>query len=135
LLVCAVTAALVACAERPAPKAAEPPSVPQPSLDMFAGLPVLPGSRLVGGTPDAAEAVVRVPVSADSVADFYRGVFVQRGWVIRGDATTPDGSVTLHAASPENRPVWIMIRPAGDTAADVSIIATAVHAADSARPR
>lgn len=109
---------------------------PMPSPEVFAGLPVLPGARMVAGTSSAAEAVVSVPVSADSVARFYRAIFGQRDWAIRGDATAPDGSVTLHAASPEGRPVWIMIRPVSATSAEVSLIASvpAPPAPDSIQP-
>jgi len=121
LLLCAVLV-LVACGEQP--PADRSGDEPMPTPEIFAGLPVLPGARMVAGTSSAAEAVVNVPVSADSVARFYRAIFGQRDWAIRGDATAPDGSVTLHAASPEGRPVWIMIRPVSSTSAEVSLIAS-----------
>lgn len=110
-----------------------PPDEPSVSPDIFAGLPVLPGSRLAGGSGTAAEAVVAVPVSADSVARFYRRVLADRDWDIRGDATARDGEVTLHARSPEGRPIWIIVRPAGPSRAEVSVIATAVDSVTSGR--
>jgi hypothetical protein len=113
---------LAGCGEQPPANASG--DEPMPSPEIFAGLPVLPGARMVAGTSSAAEAVVSVPVSADSVARFYRAIFGQRDWAIRGDATAPDGVVTLHAASPEGRPVWIMIRPVSSTSAQVSLIAS-----------
>jgi hypothetical protein len=114
-----------------------PPEAPPPSADLFAGLPVLPGARIVSGTANAAEAVVEVQVAADSVARFYRAAFIKLDWAIRGDATAPDGTVTLHAASPKGRPVWVMIRPVSPNAAEVSLIAAAPTgpATDSAAAR
>jgi hypothetical protein len=100
---------------------------------MFAGLPLLSGSRVAGGSGNAAEAVVAVPVAADSVARFYRQVLADRAWDIRGDATTPDGQVTLHARSPAGRPIWIIIRPVAPARSEVSVIAAAFDSTASGR--
>jgi len=129
---CAGLLLLCACGERP-PGGDAPADEPAVSPEIFAGLPVLPGSRLAGGSGSAAEAVVAVPVPADSVARFYRRILADRDWDIRGDATAPDGEVTLHARSPEGRPIWILIRPAGSGGAQVSVIATAVDTTASRR--
>ncbi|MDH4350129.1 MAG: hypothetical protein OEW56_03150, partial [Gemmatimonadota bacterium] len=110
LSLCTLALVLAGCGDRP-PADDPPPDEATVSPEIFAGLPVLPGARMAGGSANAGEAVVEVPVSADSVARFYRQIFVDRSWDIRGDATAPDGYVTLHARSPEGRPVWVMIRP------------------------
>ena len=123
---------LVGCGDRP-PAADAPPDEPVASVDIFAGLPVLPGSRLAGGSANAAEAVMAVPIAADSVARFYRRLLADRSWDIRGDATAPGGEVTLHARSPEGRPIWIMIRPTGTGRSEVSLIATVFDSAASRR--
>lgn len=122
---------LPGCGER-RPAADAPADEPTVSVDIFAGLPVLPGSRFAGGSANAGEAIAQVPASADSVARFYRRVLVDRSWDIRGDATAPDGQVTLHARSPEGRPIWILIRPLAAGRAEVSLIATA---GDTTTPR
>ena len=132
LCLCACLIPLAACGER-TPAADAPPDEPVASADVFAGLPVLPGSRFAGGSANAAEAIADVPVSADSVARFYRRVLDERSWDIRGDATAPDGQVTLHARSPEGRPIWILIRPVPGGRAQVSLIATAVDPTASGR--
>jgi len=134
---CVVAGALLAAGCGEGTTTDRPSEAQPPSPDLFAGLPVLPGARIMGGAPDAAEAVVEVPAAADSVARFYRAVFVKFDWTIRGDVTAPDGSVTLHAASPEGRPIWVMIRPVSPTAAEVSVIAVAPtgSAPDSAATR
>jgi hypothetical protein len=131
LCLCASLILLPGCGER-APDADAPADEPTVSADIFAGLPVMPGSRFAGGSADAAEAVVEVAVAPDSVARFYRRVLTDRSWDIRGDATAPDGQVTLHARSPEGRPIWIMIRPIAANRSEVSLIATAV---DTTAPR
>jgi hypothetical protein len=118
---------VAACGDQAASDTAEGagPAEEVASPEIFEGLPVLPGSRLMGGSADAAEAVVDVPVTVDSVARWYRRVLLERSWAIRGDATAADRSVTLHATSPEGRPIWIMMRPLADgTTARVSVIAT-----------
>jgi hypothetical protein len=115
--------ALAGCADRPPRDDTSDTDVP--SREMFAGLPVFPGSRLVAGSATAAEARVSVPVSADSVANYYRQALTVRNWVIRGDATDADGTVTLHAGSDEGRPIWIRIVPVSADACEVSFIATA----------
>lgn len=127
---CACLFLLAGCGDRP-PAGDAPPDEAAVSPDIFAGLPVLAGSRLAGGSGNAAEAVVEVPFAADSVARFYRQVLADRAWDIRGDATAPDGQVTLHARSPEGRPIWIIVRPAGAGHASVSVIATAVDSTAS----
>jgi hypothetical protein len=132
LCCCACLVSLVGCGER-TPAADAPSEEPVLSADVFAGLPILPGARFGGGSANAAEAIADVPVSADSVARFYRRVLDDRAWDIRGDATAPDGQVTLHARSPEGRPIWIMIRPVAGGRAQVSLIATAVDTAASRR--
>jgi hypothetical protein len=119
----AATLVLLACNDRPASQAEAQPDTP-PSLAIFHGLPVMPGSRLAGGSGEAAEAYVDVPVSADSVARWYRSVLIERSWAIRGDATDRRGYVTLYGTSPEGRPLWIMIQPTGVSSARVSVVAT-----------
>lgn len=128
IILSALVLVLAGCGDR-APAADAPAEEPTASADLFAGLPVLQGARFAGGSADAAEAVVTIPVSADSVARFYRGVLADRSWDIRGDATAPDGQVTLHARSSEGRPIWIMIRPTGRGRSEVSVIATVVDTA------
>jgi hypothetical protein len=132
LSLCVLVLVLAGCRDRP-PSEDPPPDEPTVSPDIFAGLPILPGARMAGGSTNAAEAVVEIPVAADSVARFYRSIFADRFWDIRGDATTPDGQVTLHARSPAGRPVWVMIRPMGPNRSAVSVIATAVDSASTAR--
>lgn len=114
-----------------------PPEERPPSPEMFAGLPLLRGARITAGSGEAAEAVATTQAPADSMARYYRSVFIERRWTIRGDATAPDGSVTLHAASPEGRPIWVTIRPVSPTSSEVSVIASAptVPAPDSAATR
>jgi hypothetical protein len=118
---------LVACTDRPPAEQAveQPVDGGEPSREMFAGLPVFPGSRLVSGSATAAEALVNVPVSADSVARYYRQALADREWTIRGDATEVDGTVTLHAGSRDGRPIWIRIHPIAPDSCEVSVIATA----------
>jgi hypothetical protein len=76
---------------------------------------------------------VAVPVPADSVARFYRRVLADRFWDLRGDATDRDGQITLYARSPEGRPMWIIVRPAGASRANVSVVATAVDSSAAGR--
>ena len=136
------------CGDRPAASGSSPatdappanvapplPAVPgpDPKPEMFFGLPVVPGSRIVAGTDGAAEALIQVSLPADSLARVYRRVLVKQSWEIRGDATAADGSVTLHARSAEGRPIWIMIRPLGPGHSEVSLIATAVDSAAAPR--
>jgi len=132
LSLCACLILTAGCGDRP-PADEAPPDEPVVSPDIFAGLPVLPGSRLAGATANAAEAIVAAPVAADSVARFYRRVLADRSWDIRGDATDPDGRVTLHARSPDGRPIWIIIRPTQAGHSEVSVIATAVDSTASGR--
>jgi hypothetical protein len=126
LLSCCLPLLLVAgCGDRPAGEAA-PPDETTAAPAIFAGLPLLPGSRVAGGTGNAAEAVVTVPLPPDSVAQFYRRVLADRAWDLRGDVTDRDGQITLHGRSPQGRPLWIIVRPAGPGGSTVSVIATAV---------
>jgi hypothetical protein len=101
---------------------------------MFFGLPVVPGSRIVAGGSGVGEARIQVPIPADSLARVYRRILAKQAWDIRGDATAPDGSVTLHARSSAGRPIWIMIRPLTGGESEVSLIATAVDST-AAAPR
>jgi hypothetical protein len=127
LLAGTVVLLLVACTDRPpAEQADQPVDGGEPSREMFAGLPVFPGSRMVSGSATAAEALVTVPVSADSVARYYRKALADREWTIRGDATGADGTVTLHAGSRDGRPIWIRIHPIAPDTCEVSFIATAL---------
>jgi hypothetical protein len=123
---------LASCGDR-LPSHDAPPEAPVVSPEIFAGLPLLPGSRMAGGSANAAEAVVAVPVPADSVARFYRRVLADRFWDLRGDATDRDGQITLYARSPEGRPMWIIVRPAGASRANVSVVATAVDSSAAGR--
>jgi hypothetical protein len=123
---------LTGCGDRP-PADEAPVDEPAVSSDIFAGLPILPGSRMAGASGNAAEAIVATPVAADSVARFYRRVLADRSWDIRGDATDPDGRVTLHARSPDGRPIWIIIRPTQGGHSEISVIATAVDSTASGR--
>jgi hypothetical protein len=132
LSLCTLAFVLAGCGDRP-PSDETPPDTATVSPEIFAGLPILQGARIAGGSDNAAEAVVEIPVAADSVARFYRQIFADRSWDIRGDATAPDGKVTLHARSPEGRPVWVMIQPIGPDRAAVSVIATAVDSAAARR--
>jgi hypothetical protein len=72
-----------------------------------------------------AEALIQVPLPADSLARVYRSTLAEQAWDVRGDATAADGSITLHARSSEGRPIWIMIRPLAPGRSEVSLIATA----------
>ena len=133
---CALLTIQAGCGDQP-PADGTPPVPPAdelpPTPEMFFGLPVIPGSRIVAGGAGAAEALIQVPLPADSLARVYRRVLVQQSWEIRGDATAADGSVTLHARSAEGRPTWIMIRPLGPGQSEVSLIATAVDSAAAPR--
>lgn len=115
---------LAGCGDRPVDERV-PPDDSLVTAAIFEGLPVMPGSRLGGRSSDAAEAIVNVPVSADSVATYYRNALADRDWDLRGDATTPDGRISLHARSAEGRPIWIIIEPTGVDRAKVSVIAAA----------
>lgn len=66
-------------------EAAAPPPPPRPAVLLF--VPKLPRSLVVDttGTPDAERATLVVPVSADSVARFYRNRLPALGWRIRND--------------------------------------------------
>jgi hypothetical protein len=133
---CALLTTQTGCGDRP-PADGTPPvppaDEPAPTPELFFGLPVIPGSRIVAGSAGAAQAMIRVPLPADSLARVYRRVLVKQSWEIRGDATAADGSVTLHARSAEGRPMWIMIRPLGPGQSEVSLIATAVDSAAAPR--
>lgn len=111
------------------PAAAAPERDPTP--EMFFGIPVIPGSRIVAGDAGAAEARIEIPLPADSTAQVYRRILVRQSWEIRGDNTAPDGSVTLHARSAEGRPVWILIRELSPGWTEVSLIATGTSPATS----
>ena len=76
---------------------------------------------------------MHVPVSADSVATYYRNALADRDWDLRGDATTADGGIRLHARSAEGRPIWIIIEPTGVNRAKVSVIAAAPDSVPSPR--
>jgi hypothetical protein len=117
-------------APAPAPATAVTPAPEgDPTPQMFFGIPVIPGARIVAGTAGAAEARIEIPLPADTTAGIYRRILVRQSWEIRGDNTAPDGSVTLHARSAEGRPVWIIIRPLAPGLTEVSLIATAASPA------
>jgi hypothetical protein len=104
LLLCA---ALTACADKA-------PKTPKLS-EALPNLPLPPGASFVSraGGSEALQVTVRSPVRADSVADYYRGVFKRGGWHLLNDARDAEGATVLFAQQ-DGPPLWVRIRDAGD---------------------
>jgi hypothetical protein len=102
-------------------------STPPDSLlrKVFAGIPLIPGGAVgnVTGEADAAQATLRVARPPDSVASWYRRELLARSWTIVSDVRSGDGTVTLHATDPANRPIWLLInRDAPGAGALVTVV-------------
>ncbi len=99
----------------------------RPSQDVMRGAPLYQPAVLADqrGSAEAMEFVFRSPSPADSIAEWYRARITYMGWDISGDATTPDGAISLHAQR-EGAPLWIIIRSLGDDAgSEFSLIGAA----------
>jgi hypothetical protein len=87
---------------------------PRASATLLAGIPVAPQASAAGRAAgaDAVQAEFQTPMTADSVAAWYRRWLLADGWLTTGDTRAPDGTLTLHAVK-NGRPIWLMIQPAG----------------------
>ncbi len=97
----------------------------RPDTDVMQRAPLFQPARFKDRhtTSEAVEMVLVTPVTADSVAAWYRNAFDTRGWQIVGDVTGPDGSITLHVAR-QGPPLWVIIRP-GEDGSEFSLIGAA----------
>jgi hypothetical protein len=65
------------------------------------------------GGPDALQITVRSPVSADSVAAYYRHLFKHSPWRLVNDAKDGEGATVLFAEQ-NGPPLWVRIYKAED---------------------
>ena len=111
-----------------------PPSV----AAAFPELPLPPNPSYVsrGGGADALTIRLRSAAPFDAVRDFYLGHFKNAPWVLRNEATDPGGGTVLYAER-AGRPIWVRLRPDGDSHTHVELTGAAAKpgaVADSAPP-
>ncbi|HXE57710.1 MAG TPA: hypothetical protein VNK43_06910 [Gemmatimonadales bacterium] len=75
------------------------------------GLPLPPAAEVLyrAGSEDALQITFRSRLTAEQIADYYRGVFSRGTWRLVSDARTADGATALYAER-EGPPLWVTIR-------------------------
>jgi hypothetical protein len=125
LMLCA---ALAACADK-TPKMAKLdealPNIPLPPQPSFVGR---------SGGPDALQVTVRSPVGADSVANYYRGVFKTGNWKLVNDAKDAEGAIVLFARQ-NGPPLWVRIQAADGGGSTIELSGAVLSKVDSAHAR
>jgi hypothetical protein len=125
LMLCA---ALAACADK-TPKMAKLdealPNIPLPPQPSFVGR---------SGGPDALQVTVRSPVGADSVANYYRGVFKTGNWKLVNDAKDAEGAIVLFARQ-NGPPLWVRIQAADGGGSTIELSGAVLSKVDSADAR
>lgn len=131
LLLTLALAGLAACQDEERPV---PPSV----AAAFPELPLPPNPSYVsrGGGADALTIRLRSAAPFETVRDFYLGHFKNAPWVLKNEADDPSGGTVLYAER-AGRPIWVRLRPDGDTHTHVELTGAAAKPgtpADSAPP-
>jgi hypothetical protein len=76
---------------------------------------------------DAAEVTLSTSAAPAQVLTWYRDALRLNGWVLKNEARSPDGTVTLYAQQGE-RPLWIRLRgSAGASGTTYSLIGAEVR--------
>lgn len=131
LLLTLALAGLAACQD-------EEPPVPPSVAAAFPELPLPPNPSYVsrGGGADALTIRLRSGAPYDVVREFYLGRFKSAPWVLRNEAADPSGGTVLYAER-GGRPIWVRLRPDGDSHTHVELTGAAAKPglpADSAPP-
>ena len=97
-------------------------------------LPMPPNAEFVSrsGSADALQLVFQSAATPDFVAGYYRNIFSQGGWNLMSDLRQPDSTVVLYAEQ-SGRPMWVRIKPIGQSAR-IELMG-AIPGADSAYAR
>jgi hypothetical protein len=108
-----VMAALVAASVGCEPPAEGSDTLPE--ADLMQGAPLfLPSSiKERRGSAETIELVFTSPVSADSIADWYRVKADTLRWEILADVTRPNGTTTMHFRR-NGPPLWVIVQPAAE---------------------
>jgi hypothetical protein len=121
-------AAIAACADK-TPKVAE-------LSEALPNIPLPPEVSFVGrsGGPDALQLTMRSPVSVDSVANYYRGVFKTGNWKLVNDAKDAEGATVLFARQ-KGPPLWVRIQAADSGGSTIELSGAVLRKVDSADAR
>jgi hypothetical protein len=127
--------ALGACEKAPPPP---PPRPPRPAVLIF--VPKVQRSIVVDttGTEDAERVTLVVPVSGDSVAQFYRGRLPPLGWRIRNDRASGAVIDLYLEGGPVGSSLWVHIERQDTASARYTLIANSPQsrpAVDTVRTR
>jgi hypothetical protein len=125
--VAVLAVATAACGDRPSPDE-------RPRQDVMRGAPLFRPSQIVSesSTGEAVQWTYHTPVSADSVARWYRARVIEFGWRIAGDTPSGDGGVRLYIER-DGPDLWILIRPIPN-GTEFSMIGAAPDSAAAAGP-
>jgi hypothetical protein len=121
-------AALAACADK-TPKTAK-------LSEALPNIPLPPEATFVGrsGGPDALQVTVRSTVGADTVANYYRGVFKTGNWKLVNDAKDAEGATVLFARQ-NGPPLWVRIQAADGGGSTIELSGAVLSKVDSAGAR
>ena len=99
-----------------------PPSV----AAAFPELPLPPNPSYVsrGGGADALTIRLRSAASYEQVRSFYLQHFNAAPWALKNEAPDPSGGTVLYAER-AGRPIWVRLRPDGDTHTHVELTGAA----------
>lgn len=79
-------------------------------------LPLPPNAEYVSrsGSADALQLVFQSAATPEFVVGYYRDVFSNGGWNLVSDLRQPDSTQVLYAEQ-SGRPMWVRIKPTGQT--------------------
>ena len=97
-------------------------------------IPLPPNAEFISksGSADALQLVFQSPATADYVLRYYRDAFSAGAWKLVSDTRQPDSTVVLYAEQ-SGHPMWVRVKPTGQTAR-VELMG-AIPGADSAYAR
>jgi hypothetical protein len=130
LLLTLALAGLAACRDEERPM---PPSV----AAAFPELPLPPNPSYIsrGGGADALTIRLRSAAPFETVRNFYLNHFKNAPWVLKNEATEPNGGTVLYAER-AGRPIWVRLRAEDDRHTHVELTGAAAKPgtqADSAQ--
>ncbi|MGH7584819.1 MAG: hypothetical protein ACREMH_01080 [Gemmatimonadales bacterium] len=104
----------------------EAPPVPPSVAAAFPELPLPPNPSYVsrGGGADALTIRLRSAAPYDLVRGYYLGIFKAAPWALRNEAKDPSGGTVLYAER-AGRPIWVRLRPDGDSHTHVELTGAA----------